>query len=623
MKENNLSIQNETTPQKKRLLLYVHYDRDGQVDPHVVYQIKALHEFGISIIFISNSPVSEEDTRILSPFIRELRLRQNRGYDCTAWKELILNLGINGLNAYDELIFMNDSCYGPVFPLEEMFLKMDKEKFDFWGITENTDPSYINHIQTYFFVFKKKLFSSDIFMNFWKELNNISTFEDAVNNCELRMTKYFTSHGYQYAVYVNMESMALTPPTGVEHPFVYGLAPWLVRNYRDPFVKIKAFRTAWGKQFTMGQELFVALKDCCSSYPEHLIIDHLRRTRPLSWQKNLPGTLAVIDENTPVYPDPGLKIAVFAHLFYLDQVEEAVGWISNIPYPFDLYVSTSSAEKATAIHSIAESHAELRAQKIEIRVMEDRGRDVAPWLLGFKDVQNKYDIALKFHLKKRPNPNPVFAWEWSHFISKCTLSSSEYISSIINLFKMDEKLGTVFHIFPPSLTLLMHQQDGIKRNMDWKKEILKRVKGNAPEETSWSVYSNNIFWYRPEALSKLFESDIALEEFPKEPFPEDGTIAHGMERSIPYIAQGNGYYYKLVVPSRIFPLIFQHYEDHILHIEANKYIKLLKNQEKKQNKFFYNKYCVRNPGDIPIGRAFQIVFMSIYGHIIKHIGGSK
>lgn len=609
MMENNLPIQNETAPRPKRLLLYAHYDRDGKVDPHVVYQIKALHDFGISIIFISNSPVSEEDKRILSPFIADIRLRPDEGYDWTAWKETILALGIESLSKYDELIIMNDTCYGPVFPLEEMFLKMDKENVDFWGITENTNPIHIDHIQPYFCLFKKNLFTSNIFMNFWESINDILKIEDAVVNGELRMTKYFTKNGYQYSVYVNMENMKIIPQIGVEHAFVYNLAPWLVRTYRVPFAKIRAFQTARGK-FNMGQELFIALKECCSSYPAHLIIDHLRRTRPLSWQKNLPGTLAVIDETAPVYPDPGLKIAVFAHIFYLDQVEEAVCWLSNIPYAFDLYVSTSSADKATTIRSIAENHAKLRAQKIEIRVMEDRGRDVAPWLLGFKDVQSKYDIALKFHLKG-PKENPVFLWDWKNFILKSTLASPGYVSGVINLFKIEEKIGTLFHVFPPVLTLYLPAQEN-SENIEWVKFILQKCNIAPLKETSRFIFSNNIFWYRPKALVALFNSNIRLEDFPKEPLPGDGTIAHGMERAIPYIIQGVGYYYKLILPSSLLALYFQHYEDHIMNINASKI------EEYKCLEAFGSKYTTRNPREIPIGRAFQIGFMSLYGHIKKH-----
>lgn len=611
--ENNVSMWNESAPSPKRLLLYVHWDRNGKVDPHIVYQIKALYEFGISIIFISNSSISEEDKQILSPYIMDIRLRPNEGFDFTAWKETILELGSECISRYDELILMNSSCYGPFFPLEEMFSKMDKEKVDFWGIMENTDSRYIDHIVSNFCVFRRTILCNDIFMNFWKHLEKISTFRDCVYNGELRMTKYFTDNGYHYSVYANIDkNIQDIPSIGVEQPFPYYLVPYYVRNFRIPFGKAKMFHTQPGKLFNIGQELFTALEDCGSNYPSHLIIDHLRRTQPLSWQKNLPGTLTVLDENASIHTSPELKIAVFAHLFYMDQVEEAFSWLSNIPYPFDLYISTSSVDKAATIQGIAEKHVELRAQRLEIRVMEDRGRDVAPWLLGFKDVQENYDIALKFHLKKAPTLNSILTQEWSNFDLKSVLASPGYVSGIINMFKEEDRLGIVFHVFPPALILYQHRVDGNAQTITWRNEILNRLNINIPMETSCSIYPNNIFWYRPKSMHNFFNSDIGIDEFPKEPFPVDGTIAHGIERAIPYIVQGNGYYYKLSLTSRMLTSNFQHYEDHIMNIDLQELNKSIKTSSSK------NKYINCAPQEIPIGRAFQIGFMSLYGHIRKY-----
>lgn len=592
----------------KRLLLYAHFDRDGKVDPHVVYQIQALYDFGISIIFISNSPLSEDDKQILKPFIIDLRLRPDEGYDWKAWKETFISLERDFLGAYNEFIIMNDSCYGPVFPLEEIFNKMDQTKCDFWGITENTDPNFIAHIQPYFCVFKEKLFSSDCFYIFWNSIGNTTTYENAINNGELYMTQYFTQKGYQYSIYIDMEYMQPTPPVGIEHPFVYSLAPWLIRKYRNPFIKIKAFRTAYGKQFNMGQELFIALSDCGSTYPALLIFDHLRRTRPLSWQKNLPGTLLVIDTNAPVLPDPGLKIAVFAHLFYIDQVDEALKWLKNIPYPFDLYVSTTSEKKEASIREAIEKCKELRAQKTEIRIMEDRGRDVAPWLLGFKDVQEKYDIALKFHMKKNPQPNPVFLWEWNTFLMQNTLGSPGYISTIIHEFHHSKQIGFIFHMFPHTPALYFPHLESEECHR-CKNDILQRLCATPPEETTQPIFPNNIFWYRPKSLIKLFKSDITIEDFPVEPFPGDNTIAHGLERALPYIAQDSGYYYKLSIGYKYAIKVLQHYEDSIL----------TKNLTKKytyQEQKYYYKYYLLPPIRIPIGRAFQIAIFSLYFRIL-------
>ncbi len=610
----------------KRLLLYAHFDRDGKVDPHVVYQIKSLHDFGISIIFISNSPVSDDDKKILKPFIIDLRQRLDEGYDATAWKETILSLTHEYIFTYDEIIIMNDSCYGPLFPLEEMFTKMDQSKADFWGITENTHSNFPEHLHNYFCVFRKSIFQNKLFFEFWKSIGDIKCFEDAIQKFELKMTSFFIKLGYTYDIYVkiNSKNMSLIPTIGIDIPFVYTLAPWFIKNYKLPFAKIKYFQTRYDKTYYGGYEFFSALQESGSIYPREFIFNHIYRTRPLSWFKNMPGSLEALNSEGEVLPDPNLRIAVFAHIFYSSQVKEAISWINNIPYPFDLYISTPTQEHADFITNTVKNIGSRQIQHMEIRLWPDRGRDVAPWLLGFKDVQEKYDLALKFHMKKSPSQHPVLVDMWNHFLMRSVLASSTYISNLINLFCKKKDLGIVFHVSQPDLLLanpnagLFEGNEGTKR---WRLKIFELLNSHIPEETSWSLCVNNIFWYRPKSLATLLHSNIMLSDFPAEPFPNDGSIAHGLERALPYIVQDEGYFYNFVIPIDELIRIFQHYEDRLatfsntsvyLHSNItnitpnNKYKKIMK-------------YCSKNPHQIPITRAFQIAFMSLYGHLKKDI----
>lgn len=605
----------------KRLLLYAHFDRDGQVDPHVLYQIKALWEYGLAVIFISNSPVSKKDAELLSPFIIDLRLRPDEGYDWGAWKEVLEDLGPEGLKVYDELILMNDSCYGPLFPLAELFDKMAETEADFWAITKNTDPAWNDHIQPYFCILKKTLLGSKDFWSFWRTLGKTSTFIQAIINGELRFTEYFQKAGWRYTVYADLSAMTPMPEIGLEHPYTYSQAPWLIRKYRVPFAKIKAFRTQFGKLFNVGPEFFSALSASGSLYPQQLIIDHIRRTKSLSWQKNLPGTLMVVDEKSPVLPDPGLRLAVFAHLFYPEQAREAIGWLNNIPYPFDLYITTSSQEKAECIEAVLTEQASSQIKKREIRLWEDRGRDVAPWLLAFRDLQDQYDLALKFHIKKSPHLPPAFVDEWNNFLMCGTLASPGYISKLLYCFKNEKRLGILFHSFPPVLSLVLPYIDSPGDIIE-KEKLLTRLDSNAPEETSYSIFSQNIFWYRPQAMEALLSSDIQVNEFPTEPCPHGETIAHGLERVMAYIAQGHGYFYKLVIPQTYLASSFQHYEDFIWHLHKAGYRKICQNLSAPvlQNpKISYNYYLSVEPGKIPIARLFQIACISLSQHALKKL----
>lgn len=52
---------------------------------------------------------------------------------------------------------------------------------------------------------------------------------------------------------------------------------------------------------------------------------------------------------------------------------------------------------------------------------------------------------------------------------------------------------------------------------------------------------STVFWARAKALEKLFAYDWGYDDFPAEPMQTDGTISHGLERMLGYIAQDAGY----------------------------------------------------------------------------------
>ena len=572
--EQALRRYNGTFP-RTRLLLYAHYDRDGKVDPHVIYQIKSLYDFGISIIFISNSPVSAEDTKRLSPFIKKLHLRPDTGYDWTAWKEAILELGSDVLGQYDDLILMNDSCYGPLFPLEEMFAKMDQESVDFWGITENTDPRFTTHLQPYFCCIKRHVACSDSFLEFFKNLPSIATYEEAIFKGEIAFSRFLTTRQFCYATYVDAKGLQSMPEIGVNEPFAYSMASVFIRNHRIPFVKRKSFYTGFDQRIAHGATVCHAIINAGSTYPMELIYHHLRRVAPLSWHKNLPGTLNVFNRHCAVQEVPHINLAVILHLFYVDTIDEALRYLQRIPYPYDLLLSCS--EEVKEQWKTRDILSRLPVKKALVRVVEDRGRDVLPWLTAFQDVHLTYDLVLKLQIKRSGWLNEQIAAQWNSFILESTLASPGYVSKVIDLFSRETRLGMVFHPTAPIFNMYApHGYQGCSEDERYRKDWFERLQLTPPEETSSFVYPIGVFWYRPKALRALLCCDVQPFEFPPEPFPATGTLAHGLERAIPYIAQAHGFYYKLAIPEDLLTTGFQLYEDSVLsHYQSVQPIKTI------------------------------------------------
>lgn len=79
-----------------------------------------------------------------------------------------------------------------------MFDEMDGRECDFWGITEHSgyeDKEWLKkrvqpHIQSYFLVFKKKIFSSKVFFNFFNSVQDDKAlpYKQIINLYETELT---------------------------------------------------------------------------------------------------------------------------------------------------------------------------------------------------------------------------------------------------------------------------------------------------------------------------------------------------------------------------------------------------------------------------------------------------
>ena len=131
----------------RRVLIYAHYDAGGLVDSHVFYKLQSFKDEGVDIIFATNSSISKEARRRLQEIVERIVVRKNRGFDFGAWRGVLLSEPREKWEQYNEVLLGNSSCYGPLFPLSELFGKMGSEDCDFWGITKHLDTGeYKEHI---------------------------------------------------------------------------------------------------------------------------------------------------------------------------------------------------------------------------------------------------------------------------------------------------------------------------------------------------------------------------------------------------------------------------------------------------------------------------------------------
>ena len=552
----------------KRLLLFVHYDRDGKLDDHVLYLLNALRPFCTHSVVIANSPLNDTDMERLSPVADRVIRRENRGFDFGAWGEVLPEYQEALAKEFDTLLLVNGSCFGPLFPLHEMFDKMVETPCDFWGVTEHTAANGVPaHLQSYFMEIRNPILHSEAFYRFFREVGAKCTdFDAAVRHGEIGFSQAMKTAGFRYRCYVEVKDTQTAPNVGIQEAFSRNCADDLIRRYRLPLLKIKAFGQAAGCSVFRAGSIFRALHDSGSTYPHNLITSYLRRTTPLSWQKNLPETLLAVPRSGESGTVPEVKLGVMFHCFRPENAEKVRQYLANIPAEFDLLVTSPAPETEKAVREMAECIRFCR--NVFFACTPNRGRDIAPWLCGFPAEQHlSYDVILKLHVKSSPQMPEAFTADWQNYLYDNLAGSPALIGEVLRAFAAEPELGTVFPPYPPIVTLQCptayagHPDDAAAGQ-----SILKDLKLNPPQETGLPVFSpGTMFWYRPKALQTLLQKKWTPEDFPPEPLPWRGTAAHAMERLTPYIAQSAGFYFRQSIHNDRLEEAFRTLENRVIY----------------------------------------------------------
>ncbi|CAG1023207.1 partial Putative glycosyltransferase EpsE, partial [Patescibacteria group bacterium] len=106
------------------------------------------------------------------------------------------------------------------------------------------------------------------------------------------------------------------------------------------------------------------------------------------------------------------SIAVICHLYYDELLEEFKQYLGNIPFAFDLFITTDTLEKKDAISNGLK---DWQKGNVDIRIAPNRGRDIAPKLVACHDVYENYEFFLHIHSKKSPHAEDVTAG-WRHYL---------------------------------------------------------------------------------------------------------------------------------------------------------------------------------------------------------------
>lgn len=549
---------------KQRLGIYCFYDKRGHAASFIKTFLDDLMDNLDDLVVVVNGQLSDQARQLFSEYTKTIIVRENKGLDVAAYKQAILTLGWEKLESYDEVICLNDTVMGPVYPFREMFACMDRKDVDFWGITayagETVDKEQIpTHLQAYWHAYRRSLVSSPAFHEYWETMPLWKDYAEVTRKHEMTFTKHFTDLGFTWASYIDWRKYQGYS----SYPLLY-MPMQIVRDDRCPIFKRRSFFVDYSAYFdqTAGQpalDLYEYLRDH-TDYDVDMIwdailpsynIDDIRKAMHLDYV--LPSQ--AINPQTHDRP----RSAFIYHVYFMDLLEDTCHYIASLPEETDLYI-TSTEDKIPQIREYMQQHG-ISHQATFIPVI-NRGRDVSALLVAACPVvlSGKYDVIGFAHDKKssQNQENGHHGTESQGFAYKLmenTLGSEAYVKNILTLFAENPRLGQVTPPPPYHALYFAHTiPHDWGANYEITKELLEdRLGIHVPLSPTKPTASamGSCYWFRVEALKPLFEYGWKYEDFlPEGQMGEDGTISHAIERANGYICQSRGYYPAWVLSDR-------------------------------------------------------------------------
>ena len=184
----------------KRLAIFAHYDKQCIVDEYVVLYLESLKKSVDKIIFVSDCILSADELKKIDHLVFATICEEHGEYDFGSYKRGFF-FAKNSLENYDELVILNDSCY-LTSSLEAVFKEMTTRRaYDFWGLTLNQD-CHPEHVQSYFLVFTKKVFTSDVFLKFFDSVKKEKNKASIILNYEIGLTIKLVEAGYKKDAFI-------------------------------------------------------------------------------------------------------------------------------------------------------------------------------------------------------------------------------------------------------------------------------------------------------------------------------------------------------------------------------------------------------------------------------------
>lgn len=390
----NISL-SEVPIDKRRCTIFASYSYDGTIPDYTVYFLKELKKISQFIVFVADNDLkNESELHKIDTLVNVAFFGRHRGYDFNSQKK-----GYNYILEKDfakdfhDFLFVNDSCYGPMYDLSSVYEKMKPKNVDFWGLCDSTDDVY--HLQSFFINCNSKVFFSKELNSFFSSLPKKMDFQTAVDKGEKPFTKML-SKSFTSGCFLPRFATGNTKSYigGNRNPTVW---PVSLLKSGFPLIKVKALIGVYEKQLneSFSDTMLYIYKNNKPLY--EIIINDLKRRfgnvpKEYYFSKNGEDLTFVLNENISV-----VSFDIFDTLL-----------IRPFTNPTDLFLLIEKDQNLDGFY-IERINAEKRAREIskfqEITI-DEIYENINPKFSHVKEIELDYEKRL---LRRNPAIEKIYA----------------------------------------------------------------------------------------------------------------------------------------------------------------------------------------------------------------------
>lgn len=535
-------------PGNRRCLVYHSRSIQGRLPGHVAFALKQLAPFYETVVLACDTELPSEDIDAVGcEGLVTVFSGERNPY--VAWSSFILGWNPTWAAGFDAMTFTHSDAFGPLSDPGAYLSEMESRDADYFGVTNrNLGPLFgirsqrfshfmtrisgIKPVDSFFISFKRQVFANRAFRRIWTDLPG----DTDRYQMERVIFKGLRMAGFKGDALIDVDSLTD--------------AGWHLNRWNHlldsnaPFLQIQNFKLCHQPKSVLEhltRRLGLSVESLLGRYlttrfPPHENIDFINK----NWLPSRPGP-----RNDSARP----SLSVHIHVFYLDVYDVLLENFHRTGMEIDLYITTPLSDSVEEIAAITNPYLD-RLRLVEVRVVDNVGRDVLPWLTLGKSLDS-YDIVGHFHTKKSPHLGRLESGHWMQHILDTMVEPLEQIATEMH---SDPGIGIVIpdiHFFNKwqNVEYWRNNEKQIRSILD-KLGIQDEV--DLPKGDSDMVFSHgSMLWYKPDALRAMMSHDWNPEEFPREPVATDGTLMHAIERIPVYAAWARGYDYRIMLNPKI------------------------------------------------------------------------